>query len=178
LDKLTKAGWQALWNYGVRTVIDLRNEEECRDGVERPEGLLMLRVPFDAYASAEWIGQWWPPGLPNNFARYLEDYPQAVMDFGAAIVNAAPGGVVFHCKAGRDRTGLASLLLLRLAGVDRRRGAGEVPWRRGSGQARRTSVVIETASGCVLERCRHREIQRAPAVEAVVGASRSSRASS
>lgn len=118
LDKLTPAGWQALWGYGIRTVIDLRNEEECRSDVVRPEGLTMVRVPFDAYASAEWIEQWWPPGLPSNFARYLADCPQALVDFGAAVAKAAPGGVVIHCKAGRDRTGLASLLLLRLAGVD------------------------------------------------------------
>jgi hypothetical protein len=119
LDKLTDAGWQALWDYGVRTVIDLRNEEECRRKVARPDGLTMLRVPFDAYASEEWIAQWWPPGLPNNMARYLEDYPEAIKEFGAAIANAAPGGIVFNCKAGRDRTGMASMLLLRLAGVDR-----------------------------------------------------------
>jgi hypothetical protein len=28
LDLLTRDGWQALWDYGVRTVIDLRNQEE------------------------------------------------------------------------------------------------------------------------------------------------------
>ena len=119
LDRLTEAGWQALWEYGVRTVIDLRNEEECRRNLARPDGLTMLRVPFDAYASEEWIAQWWPPGLPHNMARYLEDYPKAINDFGAAIADAAPGGIVFHCRAGRDRTGMASMLLLRLAGVDR-----------------------------------------------------------
>lgn len=54
LDLLTRDGWQALWDYGVRTVIDLRNEEECRGDVVRPTGLTKVRVPFDAYASADW----------------------------------------------------------------------------------------------------------------------------
>jgi len=120
LDRLTDAGWRALWDYGVRTVIDLRNEEECRSDVVRPDGLELVRVPFDTYATAEWIAEWYPPGLPNNIGRFLEDYPQAAVDFGKAIGDAAPdGAVVVHCAAGRDRTGLASMLLLAHAGVDR-----------------------------------------------------------
>ena len=35
----------------------------------------------------------------------------------AAIARARPGGVIFHCTAGRDRTGLIAMLLLALAGV-------------------------------------------------------------
>jgi protein-tyrosine phosphatase len=35
-----------------------------------------------------------------------------------AIAEAAPGGVVFHCGGGRDRTGLIALLLLALADVE------------------------------------------------------------
>ncbi len=116
LDGLTSAGWAALAAYGVRTVIDLRNEQECRQ-VERPEGIDFVRVPFDAYASADWIERWDPPGLPRNLAQYLADYPQAATDFGAAVAAAAPGTVVVHCAAGRDRTGLASMLLLAHAGV-------------------------------------------------------------
>jgi rhodanese-related sulfurtransferase len=116
LDQLTPEGWAALEAYGVRTVIDLRNEDECED-VEHPEGVDFVRVPFDAYATAEWIAHWDPPGLPRNLGRYLEDYPQAIVDLGQAVHAAAPGTVVVHCAAGRDRTGLASMLLLAHAGV-------------------------------------------------------------
>ncbi len=35
-----------------------------------------------------------------------------------AIARSAPGGVLFHCGAGRDRTGLVALLLPALAGVE------------------------------------------------------------
>jgi protein-tyrosine phosphatase len=119
LDLLTRNGWQAAWDFGVRTVIDLRNAEECKPAdVARPAGMTTVRVPFDAYASAEWIGRWWPPGLPNNLSRYLADYPQALIDFGRAVACAAPGGIVVHCAAGRDRTGLAAMMLLVHAGVD------------------------------------------------------------
>ena len=36
-----------------------------------------------------------------------------------AIIAAAPGGVLYHCTAGKDRTGILSALLLELAGVAR-----------------------------------------------------------
>jgi hypothetical protein len=93
LDLLTRDGWQALWDHGVRTVIDLRNEEECRTDIARPAGLTMLRVPFHAYASADWVKQWHEPGRPSNFSPYLADYPQALIDFGNAVASARPGGI-------------------------------------------------------------------------------------
>jgi len=34
-----------------------------------------------------------------------------------AIAQAKPGGVLFHCKRGYDRTGIIALLILALAGV-------------------------------------------------------------
>jgi protein-tyrosine phosphatase len=33
------------------------------------------------------------------------------------VAHAAPGGVVFHCGGGRDRTGLVALVVLALVGV-------------------------------------------------------------
>ncbi|MBR7837677.1 tyrosine-protein phosphatase [Actinospica durhamensis] len=116
LDGLTPQGWAALAAYGVRTVIDLRNEEECGE-VEHPAGIDFVRVPLDTYPAPEWIERWDPPGLPSNFGQYLADYPQAAIDLGRALEAAAPGTVVVHCAAGRDRTGLASMLLLAHAGV-------------------------------------------------------------
>jgi protein tyrosine/serine phosphatase len=36
----------------------------------------------------------------------------------AAIANAEPGGVAFHCAGGQDRSGQVAMLVLALAGVD------------------------------------------------------------
>lgn len=36
----------------------------------------------------------------------------------AAIADAAPGGVLVHCHAGKDRTGIVTALVLSLLGVD------------------------------------------------------------
>jgi len=35
------------------------------------------------------------------------------------LADAEPGGIVVHCLAGKDRTGLVTALALRLAGVSR-----------------------------------------------------------
>lgn len=125
LDLLTPRGWQELWDFGVRTVIDLRNEEECKPGIVRPSELTMLRVPLDAYASPEWISRHYPPGVANNLGRYLADYPHALVDFGKAIATAGDGGIVVHCAAGRDRTGLVVMMLLMHAGVEQRIAAAD-----------------------------------------------------
>jgi protein-tyrosine phosphatase len=36
-----------------------------------------------------------------------------------AITAAQPGGILFHCHSGKDRTGITAALLLSLAGVER-----------------------------------------------------------
>ena len=40
------------------------------------------------------------------------------MLFRSAIADAPPGGILFHCYAGKDRTGIIAAALLSLAGVD------------------------------------------------------------
>ncbi|GAA4855202.1 tyrosine-protein phosphatase [Kitasatospora terrestris] len=118
LDRLTAEGWAALRSYGVRTVVDLRNEEEYRPLLPLPEGLTLVRVPLDELAGPQWWARFGGlDGTPLAFRPYLDNCPDAVAAVVAAVAHAAPGGVVVHCGAGRDRTGLAALVLLALAGV-------------------------------------------------------------
>ncbi|HSM58471.1 MAG TPA: tyrosine-protein phosphatase, partial [Candidatus Sulfomarinibacteraceae bacterium] len=50
----------------------------------------------------------------------LDHYPDAVAEVMRAIAHAPPDeAVVLHCHSGKDRTGIISALLLRLAGVPR-----------------------------------------------------------
>ena len=53
---------------------------------------------------------------PLHYRPFLDRFPERVAATAEALA-AAPGGVAFHCAAGRDRTGLVSLLLLSLAGA-------------------------------------------------------------
>lgn len=49
----------------------------------------------------------------DALTRWPERHAQVV----SALAHAAPGGVLIHCGRGCDRTGIATLLLLTLAGV-------------------------------------------------------------
>ncbi|MFF2078136.1 tyrosine-protein phosphatase [Kitasatospora sp. NPDC058162] len=120
LDRLTREGWDALLDHGVRTVVDLRDAEEYKPLLPLPEDVELIRVPLDELAGPAW----WEThgrldGTPLAFRPYLEHCPHAAAALVTAIAGARPGGLVVHCGAGRDRTGLAALLLLALAGVDR-----------------------------------------------------------
>ena len=121
LDRLTAAGWAALMTYGVRTVIDLRNEDELRgDAAPRPAAVTTLRLALDGSDDREFWDAWdgGPQfGTPLYYRPHLERMPGRSAAVLAAIAAAEPGGVVFHCGSGRDRAGQIAMLLLALAGV-------------------------------------------------------------
>lgn len=56
-------------------------------------------------------------GTPLYYSRYLERWPDRCAAALAAIAEAPPGGVVFHCVKGSDRTGMIAACLLRLLDV-------------------------------------------------------------
>jgi protein-tyrosine phosphatase len=120
-DKLTQAGWAALYDHGVRTVVDLRNDDELGvDDVPRPEGLDLVRVALDPVEDHGFWDHYRDSGLhatPLYYEPLLNRRPDLVRALVAAVARARPGGVLIHCAAGRDRTGLAALLLLGLVGV-------------------------------------------------------------
>jgi protein-tyrosine phosphatase len=116
---LSEAGWRALEAHGVRTIVDLRNAEEVRpDAAPRPAGVVTIHLPLDGLEEDPVFWDHWsrrPP--PLYYGPFLERFPHRAAAVLTAIARAAPGGVMFHCVGGRDRTGLISMLLLALAGV-------------------------------------------------------------
>jgi protein-tyrosine phosphatase len=118
---LTAAGWTALVAHGVRTVVDLRNEDELGDdAAPRPGELATLHVPLDGKQDREFWDAWdcGPQfGTPLYYLPHLERMPERSVAALTAIARAEPGGVAVHCGAGRDRAGLVTMLLLALAGV-------------------------------------------------------------
>lgn len=119
LDHLTDSGWEALRAYGVRTIVDLRNDGERGDAVH-PVGLTTVHVPLDDVADTAF----WEAcrrdeldGTPLYYRPFLDRKKERCAAAVAAIADAEPGGVVIHCVGGRDRTGLITMLLLALAGA-------------------------------------------------------------
>lgn len=121
LDGLTAAGWGALARYGIRTIIDLRNDDEVRgDTSPRPPSLSTLHLPLDGWDDREFWDAWdsGPQfGTPLYYRPHLERMPRPSAAVLGAIAKAPPGGVVFHCGAGRDRAGQITMVLLALVGV-------------------------------------------------------------
>jgi protein-tyrosine phosphatase len=128
LDRLTDADLAVIAKLAPTMVVDLRTDRERRQGADRlPPGAQPLVE--DVLADA-------PPGGPSLTAI---DSPDAAAQFLVAanrqFVDLAsarkaytalfdqledPGGeVVYHCTAGKDRTGWATAVLLTLLGVPR-----------------------------------------------------------
>jgi hypothetical protein len=121
LDKLTEAGWLALWEHGVRTVVDLRNDDELHgDASPRPPGLTTIHLPLDGIEDREFWDVWQNGpqfGTPLYYGPHLARFPQRSAAAVSAIARAPAGGVAYHCGGGRDRAGQITMLILALAGV-------------------------------------------------------------
>jgi protein-tyrosine phosphatase len=121
LQRLTASGWAALEAHGVRTVIDLRNDDEVgEDDAPRPPGITTVRIPLDGLEDTEFWSEWLHRpefGTAHYYGPWLERFPDRAARVLAAIAHAQPGGVAVHCVGGRDRTGLVTMLVLAFAGV-------------------------------------------------------------
>ncbi|WP_077489087.1 tyrosine-protein phosphatase [Sinomonas mesophila] len=131
---LTERGWRQMRDDGVRTVIDLRNPGEQRrrptDPAVRPDamaGIAVVNAPTEDPAHpehAELFADRVPPYLnhPDGYEHIVRLFPERLVAVFRAIAEA-PAGVVLHCSAGRDRTGLVVTMLLALAAPEAAREA-------------------------------------------------------
>jgi hypothetical protein len=121
--RLTQAGWSALYAYGIRTIISLRTvgmtEDELNFTPPFPD-LVTLQVAIEDITDKEFLQHWAATGLwstPLYYKDALRRWPERHAAVITTVAQARPGGVLFHCIRGVDRTGIIALLLLALAGV-------------------------------------------------------------
>ena len=148
----SERGLQSMADEGFRTVLDLRNDFETRleprspeealanahrvppvPEAELPEGVFGVRVALDDTGHLEFWNRMRVEGRlgnPRFFAPVLNETPHRVLAVLRAMAQA-PGGVVYHCAVGRDRTGLISFALLALAGVEPEAIAADYALSRG-----------------------------------------------
>ncbi len=122
LSRLESQGWEELEAYGIRTVVDLRNESEIGDDASpRPASIETVNIPLDVTEDRDFWDVWenGPQfATPLYYRPHLERFPGRSAAVIGAIARARPGGVVFHCAGGRDRAGQISMVLLTLVGVE------------------------------------------------------------
>ena len=120
LGELTETDITVLGELGIRTVIDLRSGSELERGRFDVEAhpAAFHHFPFiEELPDAQDFDR--RPGLLGT--QYLEIVRDAGGQILAALeVLATPDALpaVFHCTAGKDRTGVLSAVLLSLLGVD------------------------------------------------------------
>jgi protein-tyrosine phosphatase len=120
LGDLTETDLSVLRGFGIRTVIDLRSGSELERGRFDVEAhpATFHHLPFiDELPDAQDFDR--RPGLLGS--QYLEIVRDAGGQILAALeVLASPDALpaVFHCTAGKDRTGVLAAIVLSLLGVD------------------------------------------------------------
>lgn len=124
---LTERGWRQAHADGIRTVVDLRNPAERRRRPTDPdvgpgalEGITVVNRPTEdpshaGFQAAAASGDTPYLSDPRHYPANLDHFPDLVADVFRALAHAE-GGVVVHCSAGRDRTGLVVSMALVLAG--------------------------------------------------------------
>lgn len=127
LSSLSDADLVRLEALGVRHVFDLRSDQEAEQHPDRlPVGASYERLAmtsddkrqartiYDRISAGE-ITSYGEAEMVAGYLRILENFSGS---FARLVRQAARGEpMVVHCTAGKDRTGLASMLLLGLAGV-------------------------------------------------------------
>jgi protein tyrosine/serine phosphatase len=103
---------------GLRTVVDLRTRSEVRGrSVEWVgHGIAWVHCPFDL-AGHDLVPRT-SADYPTIYLAYL-DRPAPVALAVATLIGPAARPALFHCAAGKDRTGVLGALLLDLLGVPR-----------------------------------------------------------
>ena len=121
LDELTEAGLAGLSDLGVRVVVDFRSSVEQEASPTPALGAHDITIIDAPVFQTDYS----PGALSRReaFPGYAAIYQQFLTEGGSAYrtlfetIAMASGAVLFHCSAGKDRTGVAAALLLELAGV-------------------------------------------------------------
>lgn len=99
----------------IRTIIDLRNEEEALlkpSGFKKLDGFTYISAPIEE-------GSGIPESVDAVSASYLNIAEAKNMPLVFKSIANATSGVMINCSAGKDRTGVVSAILLTLCGVSK-----------------------------------------------------------
>lgn len=119
MHRLSPAGQQALLDLGVQTIIDLRYREELAESPNVFAGSgAVTYSPLALYELSD-------PRVVEYAPQKLIGIYRLILDVGQASIRqvfemlSAPGALpaVFHCMAGKDRTGIVAALILGAVGV-------------------------------------------------------------
>lgn len=126
LDGLTDDDHRAIEQLGVATVFDLRSEEEAAYAPDRlPDRIDYVHLPmssdtarrrsmFQRIAEGE-LEKYDEDDMAAGYLRMLEVFGGHLARIIETVAAGSP--LLFHCSAGKDRTGITAMVLLGLAEV-------------------------------------------------------------
>ncbi|MEM7118498.1 MAG: tyrosine-protein phosphatase [Chloroflexota bacterium] len=120
LSRLTARGWETAVNAGLQTIIDLRGTAEAAKAAYEsacPASVAYHNIPLESNDPHAAQPMQAAQTRANVYRVILTHYAPNVAQVMRAIAAAPAGGLVVHCHAGKDRTGIITALLLRLVGV-------------------------------------------------------------
>jgi protein tyrosine/serine phosphatase len=110
---------------GIGHVIDLRTGPETEHGSWVAPGItghhfaVIDSIPDLSKEQVEMPKLDSPEAMATRYAFRVEGLPDRYAAAAATAMEVAPERVLFHCAAGKDRTGLIAAALLEALGVDR-----------------------------------------------------------
>ncbi|HEY6431303.1 MAG TPA: tyrosine-protein phosphatase [Acetobacteraceae bacterium] len=127
LSGLTEADAEVLSGLGVRIVCDLRGTEECAAAPTRLAGVTIHSLPIEPSVGASLRDIAATRAATGEDALVLmrQAYVAYAMEWGHRyramfdLLADAPGALLLHCSAGKDRTGFGAALILTALGVPR-----------------------------------------------------------
>jgi protein-tyrosine phosphatase len=130
LDQLNDRDVEKMREMGIKTVIDFRDDDEVKKAPSRlPEGVNTIRLPIVVgNHTSDSVQQAMQSLLSDSLQgiRFMENANrQFVMEYSVQykaffdiLLREENYPVVFHCTAGKDRTGFAAAMLLSALDVD------------------------------------------------------------
>ncbi|MCS5688191.1 MAG: tyrosine-protein phosphatase [Acidimicrobiales bacterium] len=131
LSQLTDDDREELAGYGIRTVIDFRTSAEATRDVSLLWSTVTTHAPLpigdeiaqqqefvDRIRSGE-ITSITVDDVTDSYLEMLSDSGHQFASFLELVTDLDCWPLLFHCTAGKDRTGIAAALILELCGVDR-----------------------------------------------------------
>jgi protein-tyrosine phosphatase len=129
LHGLTEADLARLAGTGLRTVCDLRGVREAARAPSRlPPGAEAHPLPIEPFVGASLkdmlergaaTGEGATALLRQAYLAYVSDHLPAYRALFALLLEEARRPLLFHCSAGKDRTGIGAALILTVLGADR-----------------------------------------------------------
>jgi protein-tyrosine phosphatase len=122
LHRLSQADRRQLIELGVATVIDLRTVDEAEQRGRFPVAEVPVRyvdLPLtDVLPTTEEMPSWAEASyVASRYALMVSEGAPALSGAFAALASGGSLPAVFHCSAGKDRTGVLSALILAFLGV-------------------------------------------------------------